>query len=213
VPFSASRPEADSAAETPILLGKLSTMTTTQPPAVPHHHDALERTGIALRGILAIALGILALSHPAVATFLLVAFSVFAIIDGLIRIVMALRGFSQDPARWLRFLEGAVGVIIGVVALRVVHSLITLTWTIAEWAALIGIFSLVFTAVAWRRLHAAWLWALGGIVLLVFAGVLIWATFGGLQTTGYAIGFFGIVYGVVSLFIAIRRPGPKPLPS
>jgi uncharacterized membrane protein HdeD (DUF308 family) len=195
-----------------IPVGMVNAMTT-HPPAVPHRHDALERTGVALRGILAIALGILALSHPAVATFLLVAFSVFAIIDGAIRIVLALRGVSRDPAWWLHVLEGIVGIVAGVVALRIVHSLVTLTWTIAEWAALIGIFSLVFTAVAWRRLHAAWLWALGGIVLLVFAGVLIWATFGGLQTTGYAIGFFGIVYGVVSLFIAIRRPGPKPLPS
>lgn len=189
------------------------TTTTTHPPAVPHRHGALERTGVALRGILAIALGILALSHPGVATFLLVAFSVFAIADGVIRIVLALRGVSQDPAWWLHILEGIVGIIIGLVALRIVHSLITLTWTIAEWAAVIGIISLVFSAVAWRRLHSAWMWALAGIVLLVFAGVLIWATFGGVQTTGYAIGFFGIVYGAVSLVIATRPTAPKALPA
>jgi uncharacterized membrane protein HdeD (DUF308 family) len=181
--------------------------TTTHPPAVPHRHDALERTGIGVRGILAIALGVLALSHPGIATLLIVAFAVFVIVDGALRIVFAARAVGRDPAWSLHILEGIVGIIIGVVALRIVHGLISLTWTIAEWAAIIGILSLAFAAAAWRRLHAAWMWALAGIVALVFAVVLIWATFGGLQATGYALGVFGVVYGLVSLMIAARgRP-------
>ena len=181
--------------------------TTTQPPAVPYRHDALQRTGVAIRGLLAIALGVLALSHPGLATLLIVAFAVFVIADGALRIVFAVRAVGRDPAWSLHILEGIVGIIIGVVALRIVHGLISLTWTIAEWAAIVGILSLAFSAAAWRRLHSAWMWALGGIVALVFAAVLIWSTFGGLQATGYALGIFGVVYGLVSLMIAARgRP-------
>lgn len=187
--------------------------TTTQPPAVPDRHDALQRTGVAVRGVLAIALGVLALSHPGIATLLIVAFAVFVIADGALRIVFTLRAVGRDPAWSLHILEGIVGIVIGVVALRIVHGLISLTWTIAEWAAIIGILSLAFAALAWRRLHNAWLWALGGLVALVFAGVLIVATFGGVQATGYALGIFGLLYGLVSLIIAVRGGHPKALPA
>lgn len=180
--------------------------TTTQPPAIPVRHDALQRTAVAGRGVLAIALGILALTHPGAATLLIVAFAVFAIVDGALRIVFTLRAVGRDPAWSLHILEGIAGIVIGIVALRVVHGLVSLTWTVAEWAAIIGILSLTFAAVAWRRLHSAWMWGLAGIVALVFAGVLVWATFGGLQTTGYALGIFGLVYGLVSLMIAARGP-------
>lgn len=183
-------------------------MTTTHPPAVPHRRDTLVRVGVAARGVLAIALGVLALSHPGIATLLVVAFAVFVIADGAIRIILALRGVTHDPAWSLHILEGIVGIVIGVVALRIVHGLITLTWTIAEWAGIVGILSLAFAGIAWQRLHNAWMWALTGIVALVFAVVLIWATFGGVQATGYALGVFGLLYGLVSLAIAARAP-PK----
>jgi uncharacterized membrane protein HdeD (DUF308 family) len=183
----------------------LRTMTTTtQPPAIPDRHEALQRTAVAVRGVLAIALGVLALNHPGITTLLIVAFAVFVIADGVLRIVFTLRALVRDPAWSLHILEGIVGIVIGIVALRIVHGLVSLTWMIAEWAGIIGILSLAFAALAWRRLHNAWMWALAGIVALAFAGVLIWATFGGLQTTGYALGFFGLVYGLVSLAIAAR---------
>ncbi len=77
-------------------------------------------------------------------------------------------------------------------------------WTIAEWAFVVGVLTIVFAAVAWGRLHDAFLWALAGLVLIVLGGALLWFTLGGLLAPGVALGLFAIVYGVVSIAIALR---------
>lgn len=180
--------------------------TTFRPPAVPHHaHGALHRTGLALRGVLALALGGYALWRPGIATAIFFAFAVFAVIDGAIRLVVALRGVQRDPAWWLHAAEGLVGIGIGIVMLRFAHGLIALTWSVAGWSFLIGVLSIAFAAIAWRRIPHPFFWVLGGLVAIVFAALVLWGTFGGVLAVGYVLGLFGVVYGVVSLVIAMRR--------
>ncbi len=188
-----------------------------RPPAVHDRsalappHDALHRTGIAVRGIFALVLGVLALWKPGITTTLVVAFAIFAFADGAIRIVLALRGVRSDPLWSVHFLAGVAGIVVGVVVLRIVRGLIALTWSLAEWTAVVGFLSLVFAAIAWKRLHDAWLWALGGVLLIAFAIILLVATVGGVKATGYAVGIFGLLYGIVSLVIAARPQRARPL--
>ena len=82
--------------------------------------------------------------------------------------------------------------------------MVVLTWTIAEWAFGIGVLTIVFALVTWGRLRDAWLWLLGGILLIALGAALLWFTWGGLLAPGIALGLFGIVYGLVSLAIAGR---------
>ena len=174
------------------------------PPAHTGANDALHRAGFAARGLIAIALGVLALYYRTYATLLIGAFVAFAIVDGIVRLVVALRSTGRDKAWLIHALEGLLGIALGVIAYNVAHTLITLTWTIAEWAFGIGILTIVFAAVAWGRLRDAWLWLLGGILLIALGAALLWFTFGGLLAPGIALGLFGIVYGVVCLLIAVR---------
>jgi uncharacterized membrane protein HdeD (DUF308 family) len=185
-----------------------------RPPAHTGANDALHRVGFAVRGIVAIALGCLALYYKTYSTLLVAAFVVFAVVDGIVRLVIALRSTGRDKAWLIHALEGLLGIALGVIAYNVAHSLITLTWTIAEWAFGIGILTIVFAAVAWGRLHDAWLWLLGGILLIALGAALLWFTFGGLLAPGIALGLFGFVYGVVSLVIAVRmHRHPDALPG
>ncbi|BDE04927.1 hypothetical protein WPS_02030 [Vulcanimicrobium alpinum] len=62
----------------------------------------------------------------------------------------------------------------------------------------------MFAAVTWRRLHDAWLWLAGGILALVLGCALLWVTFGGLLAPGIALGLFALIYGAISLVIAVR---------
>ncbi|HYZ15891.1 MAG TPA: DUF308 domain-containing protein [Candidatus Acidoferrum sp.] len=179
--------------------------------ALAPRYDALHRAGIAVRGVFALALGVLALWKPGITTALVVAFAIFALVDGAIRIVLALRGIRDDPWWSVHFLGGVTGVVIGVVVLRIVHGLIALTWSLAEWTAIVGILSLIFAAIAWKRLHDAWLWAVGGVLLIAFAIILLVATVGGVRSTGYAVGIFGLIYGIISLVIAVRPHHARPL--
>ncbi|HEY0614783.1 MAG TPA: DUF308 domain-containing protein [Candidatus Elarobacter sp.] len=180
------------------------TATRPQPPAHTGANDTLHRAGFAVRGVVAIALGALALYYRVYSSVLVGAFVAFAVVDGVVRLVIALRSTGRDKAWLIHALEGLFGIALGVVAYEVAHTLIALTWTIAEWAFGIGVLTIVFAAVVWGRLHDAWLWLLGGILLIVLGAALLWFTFGGLLAPGIALGLFGIVYGVISLLIALR---------
>lgn len=180
---------------------------TIRPRGAPAHtgaNDGLHRFGIAVRGVAAIALGGFALAKPGIVDLLIAAFAAFAIVDGVVRIVVALRSSGGDRAWLLHALEGVIGIALGVVVFRVAHSLIALTWTVAEWAFAIGGLTIVFALVTWGRLKDAWLWLLGGILAIVLGGALLWVTFGGLLAPGLALGIFALIYGVLSLVIAAR---------
>lgn len=184
---------------------------TAEPPRLPATgaNDTLHRAGIALRGVVAIALGVLALYYRTYSTLLVGAFAAFAILDGIVRLVVAVRSTGRDKAWLIHALEGLLGIGLGFVAFNVVRSLISLTWTIAEWAFGIGALTIVFAALTWGRLRDAWLWLVAGLLLIALGGALLWFTLGGLLAPGIALGLFGIVYGVVSLFIAARaHPHP-----
>ena len=175
-----------------------------RPPAHTGTNDTLHRAGIALRGVVAIALGVFAIAERGYSTALVGAFVAFAFVDGIARLVIALRSTGRDKAWLIHALEGLVGIGLGIAALTVVRNLISLTWTIAEWAFGIGVLTIVFALVTWGRLRDAWLWLLGGILLIALGAALLWFTWGGLLAPGIALGLFGIVYGLVSLAIAGR---------
>lgn len=168
-------------------------------------HDGFHRAGIAVRSVVALALGVCALYFRFYSQLLVDAFVAFAILDGLVRLVLALRSTGRDKAWLIHALEGVVTVAVGIIAWQFARSLISLTWTIAEWAFAIGALTIVFAALSWRRLKDAWLWAASGLVLVVLGVAMLWFTLGGLLAPGVSLGLFAIVYGLVTLLIALRR--------
>ncbi len=163
------------------------------------HHAA-----IALRGVVAVAFGVCALWFRVYSTLLVGAFVAFALVDGIARLAIALRSTGRDRAWLIHALEGVAGIVVGIVTFDVAKSVVALTWTIAEWAFVVGLLTIAFAAVTWRRLHDALLWLLAGVLLIVLGGAMLWFTLGGLLAPGIALGLFAIVYGVVSLAIAFR---------
>ena len=184
------------------------TVDKTRVPATGGH-DTIHRAGIALRGVAAIALGAVALYYRVYSTLLVGAFVAFAFVDGIARLVIALRSTGRDRAWLIHALEGLVGIGLGAVAWSFARSLMSLTWTIAEWAFGIGALTIVFAAVTWGRIKDAWLWLLTGVLLIALGAALLWFTLGGLLAPGIALGLFGIVYGVLSLVIAARAHHPR----
>ncbi len=63
-------------------------------------------------------------------------------------------------------------------------SLISLTWTIAEWAFGIGVLTIVFAAVTWGRLRDAWMWLLTGLLLIALGARAAVVHVGGLAGAG-----------------------------
>src|SRR5215216_8163147 len=73
---------------------------------------------LALRGLVALLFGVVVLFWPGlVFAVLALLFGIYAVVDGAITFVPALRSSDQSTRRWLPLTEGAVGIIAGLLAL------------------------------------------------------------------------------------------------
>src|SRR5918995_580426 len=79
---------------------------------------AANRRVLALRGLAALLFGLVVLFWPGVILAVLtLLFGIYALVDGGVVLVPALRSPERSARRWLPLAEGAVGVIAGLLAL------------------------------------------------------------------------------------------------
>jgi len=162
---------------------------------------------VALRGVAGIIFGILAFVMPGItlATLILL-FGIYALADGVLDVIAAVRGGRRQEERWWALLiEGLVSIAAGVVALaRPGLTAVVLLYLIAAWAIVTGVFELV-AAFRLRHRITGELWlALSGVASIVF-GVLI-AMFPGAGALAVVlwIGAYAIVFGALLLGLAFR---------
>jgi uncharacterized membrane protein HdeD (DUF308 family) len=157
---------------------------------------------VLLRGVVAIALAVAALTYPHMTQAKLVKiFGVYALLHGLLSLAGAIGGRGQ-PGCWLLGTEGAVGLWAGLLTLGT--SLpspmvsIILIWT---WAAATGILQIV-EAIRLRKEIPGDTWlALGGLVTLCFGGIVWLRPFVGMIGLAVAIAVFALLWGVFELLL------------
>jgi len=100
---------------------------------------------LALRGMIAVLFGLAALVRPgATLTALVLLFGTYALVDGLLALVVSLLGRNEFDHGWALLLKGLVGIAIGV--LTFLWPSVTaqaLVYLIAAWAILTGAFEVV----------------------------------------------------------------------
>jgi hypothetical protein len=155
---------------------------------------------MALRGILAVVFGIIALRSPniAAAAFVIL-FAVWAFADGILDLGMAAR-FGRAGLSWGWYaLMGIVSIGLGVLALAYPGiTMLALILLVAIRAIVVGVFELV-SAFSWE-VESRWLLGLTGVLSIVF-GILIFGSpgIGGLALV-WTIGVYAIIIGV-GLFV------------
>lgn len=165
---------------------------------------------VLLRGILAIAFGVIALFSPLVAfDALVLVFGVYAIFDGVMEIVHGV-ATRKTAASWgWMIVAGVVSVIAGAVALvlpfvtGIVLGLLVL-WTIVAYNFVHGI--MVIAASAKFERGRAWGIVAGVISILfsvVLAILLLVTPVGALFGLIFAVGIYAIVFGVALAVAAI----------
>lgn len=160
---------------------------------------------VALRGILAILFGIVALVYPGVTLVSLVlVFGAYVFLDGVFAIVSAF-GHNGREAVWY-VLEGILGIAVGIATFF--YPGITaqaLVYLIGLWAILTGIFEVV--AGFELPLSKDWLLVLAGAASILF-GVLVFFNPGsGALAIVWLIGIYALVFGVTMLVFGIRLRG------
>lgn len=175
-----------------------STMTATQ---------LADRWWVPLiRGIAAILFGILAVAYPEVSlTFLIVLWGVYALVDGVFSLAMAIRrGRSGGTWGWL-VLEGLVGIGAGIVAFAWPGiTALMLLMVIAVWAVITGIASIAAAIRLRKEIRDEWLLGASGVLSIIFGGLMLAYPGAGALAVLWMIGAYAIIYGVLLMGLAWR---------
>jgi uncharacterized membrane protein HdeD (DUF308 family) len=161
---------------------------------------------LALRGLVALVFGLVLLFWQGlVFAVLAVLFGIYAVVDGAITFVPAIRSPERGARRWLPLTEGAVGVIAGLVAL--LWSGMTgrgLVYVIVGWALATGMLKILTAILLRAEVENGWLLAGSGALSVLF-GVLL-ATLAGSDVPFLAplIGAFAVVVGLALIVFAFR---------
>ena len=160
---------------------------------------------IALRGVLAIIIGVIAFAAP-VATMLslVLLFSAYMLVDGVLAIVAAVRAARQHERWALLVLEGIVSIAVAATAVLwpgitiVAYVLLVAAWAIVTGALMLG------AAFRLNLDHGRWWLVLGGIASLIYGALLIIAPLIGALVLTWWFGAYALVFGVFMLVLAFR---------
>jgi uncharacterized membrane protein HdeD (DUF308 family) len=169
------------------------------------------------RGLLAIVLGSLVFMWPVVtlATVVL-AFGIYALVEGIASLVAAIRGTTAREDRWLLVLEAAIGIGVGIVTLRTPAITATvLIFFIAIWALATGVIRIV-EGIRLRKEITGEVWLiLGGLASIAFALIVMLRPLAGALALIRVLGVFAMFLGLTEVLAAfefrrvrtIGRPG------
>jgi uncharacterized membrane protein HdeD (DUF308 family) len=161
----------------------------------------------AIRGVAAIAFGILAFVSPETTlTVLVILFGAYVLVDGIALLVALARGDTLARRHaWSVGIMGVLGIVAGVITfLAPGVTALSLLYVVAFWAIAMGTFQ-VIAAIALRRELDGELWmALGGVVSIAFGALLIAFPGEGLISLVWLVGVWAVVFGVSSIGLAYR---------
>src|SRR5919112_3949024 len=161
---------------------------------------------MALRGLVAVLFGLVILFWPSlVLAVLSLFFGIYALVDGGVELVPALRSSDRGALRWLPLAEGTVGVIAGLVALLWPGlSASGLLHVIVVWAVVTGVLKILTAIVLRSEVENGWLLAGSGALSVLF-GILL-AVLAGSDVPFLApfIGAFAVVVGLALIVFAFR---------
>jgi uncharacterized membrane protein HdeD (DUF308 family) len=165
---------------------------------------------VLMRGLIAIAFGVLAFAWPGVtlATLVLL-FGCYALLDGAFSLISAVGGRRRSDDRWLLLLEGVVGIWAGVVTLRSpAITAAVLVFFISIWAMSTGFLRIV-GAIRLRKEISGEVWlVLSGLASVLFAFMLMLRPGVGALALVWIIAGYALTMGVflVMLGIELRNP-------
>jgi uncharacterized membrane protein HdeD (DUF308 family) len=157
------------------------------------------------RGGLAVLFGLIALFLPGAAMLSLVlVFAAYALADGILAMISAVRA-AKEGERWsLLAFEGIADIVIGAIAAAFpAMTVVVFIALIAAWALITGSFMLV-AAFELDADHGRWWLALGGAASILYGAILAIAPLIGALVLTWWIGIYALIFGVALLFVAFR---------
>ena len=161
---------------------------------------------VLLRGVAAIAFGILAWAWPGVTLITLTLFwGAYALVDGVAALWSGWQAKDRGKPLWQVALIGVLGIAAGMFTFVApgitAFALLTL---IAAWAIFTGVFQILAAIRLRKEIGNEWLLILSGVLSVVFGGLMIVSPGSGALAVLWLIAAFAIVYGVLLVGLAFR---------
>jgi len=161
---------------------------------------------LVLRGLAAIAFGVLAFVWPQITlTALVFLWGAYALVDGAFAIAAGVKSHGDNKRWWVLLLEGILGVAAGLVAFLVPGiTALALLILIAAWAMVTGAFEIAAAIQLRKYIKGEWLLALAGVASVLFALALLFNPAAGALAVVWLIGAYSIVFGVLLIVLGVR---------
>jgi uncharacterized membrane protein HdeD (DUF308 family) len=174
---------------------------------------------VVLRGVVAIAFGLLSLARPgAMSLSLVMLFAAYAFVGGIATVISAAQRGRAGQSWGMLMLDGVLGIAVAVVAvLWPASTALAFVWVLGAWALLTGGLE-IGSAISLRKvIRHEWTLALAGL-LSVGLGVLMFAQpIIGAIAVVYTLGVYAIAFGGVMIALGFRLRsyayGHKELPT
>ena len=188
-------------------------MSSTQAPqnpilyrlGLPLHALAANWWLLLLRGVAAIAFGILAFAWPGL-TLLMLSFlwGFYALADGLIAMWAAIAGGGLVPRWWLA-VDGTAGILAGVLTLAWPGmTALVLLILIAIWAIVTGVLQAWGALRLRKEIEGEWLLVLSGLISVAFGIALVVQPAAGALALVWLIGSYSILAGLIYIRLAFQ---------
>lgn len=174
-------------------------------PVLSFMFEGVSWQAIALRGVVGVLFGLLALFAPVTtALSLVLVFSIYLMADGFLAIASAFKAMRARHSWGLLALEGVANIVASL-ALFFMPGLgmVAFVAIVAVWALFAGGVKLV-TAMRRGPVPARGWLAFSAVVSLLFGVVLILAPMAGAVVLTWWLGIYGLVFGAVLLFLAFQ---------
>jgi uncharacterized membrane protein HdeD (DUF308 family) len=159
---------------------------------------------VALRGLAALALGIISLFVPGLTFFsLVIVFGAFALVDGVLALMLASTRLVQ-PHGWV-VVRGLVSILAGLLALFLPGiTAFVLLVVIGSWAIVSGTSEIVAAVKLRKQIRGEWLLAAEGVFSIAFGVVLLLSPLVGAIVIGLWVGAYALVLGGMMIATAFR---------
>ena len=161
---------------------------------------------LVLRGLAAIAFGILAFVWPALTlTALIFLWGAYALLDGAFSVGAGIKTYGENKRWWLLLVGGILSVAAGVGAfiLPGITALVLLIM-IAAWAIATGAFQISAAIQLRKYIKGEWLLALAGIASVLFGIALLLNPNAGALAVVWLIGVYAVGFGILLVALGIR---------
>ena len=158
-----------------------------------------------LRGIAAVVFGVLTFAWPQISLLsLIIVYGAYALVDGVLAVVAAVRGGGLAPRWWLA-LSGVLG--IGAGAVAVVWPGLTalvLIYLIGFWSIMRGVLEVIGAIHLRKEIANEWTLAAAGILSILFGLILVFAPGPGALGLLWLIAAWAILFGALMIFVAFK---------